>query len=225
MRNIPVFTTENGVASLILREIPYRRSAYCLIRDTQAPAAFAEECARFCLGAGAERVYATGHAALEQYPFHTSMLLMRRARAGLEETDASLFPVTEETVEEWRELCNRRMDRVPNAAWMTEEDGREMLKKGDGYFVHRDGRLLGIGRASGDSIDQLASAVPGGGRDTLLALAHGIFSDTICLTVASTNAPAMRLYNSLGFQPVRELSRWYILSPCQGKTLDKEGAL
>ena len=31
MKDIPAFTTENGIASLILREIPYREEAYIRI--------------------------------------------------------------------------------------------------------------------------------------------------------------------------------------------------
>ena len=37
MKDIPVFTTENGAASLILREIPYQQSAYIILRDTREP--------------------------------------------------------------------------------------------------------------------------------------------------------------------------------------------
>ena len=34
MKDFPVFTTENGVASLILKEIPYRGEAYIHLRDS-----------------------------------------------------------------------------------------------------------------------------------------------------------------------------------------------
>ena len=60
MRNIPVFTTEYGVGSLILREIPYRQEAYIRIQDTKEPEAFLGECVDFCKAAGAERIYGTG---------------------------------------------------------------------------------------------------------------------------------------------------------------------
>ena len=39
MKDFPLFTTENGVASLILKEIPYRSEAYIILRDTQSPEA------------------------------------------------------------------------------------------------------------------------------------------------------------------------------------------
>ena len=54
MRNIPVFTTEFGVGSLILREIPYRQEAYIRIQDTGQPEIFLKECVDFCKTAGAE---------------------------------------------------------------------------------------------------------------------------------------------------------------------------
>ena len=66
MKNIPMFTTENGVASLILQEIPYRREAYVHIRSTAAPEAFFRECVDFCKMAGAEKIYLTGHPLLEK---------------------------------------------------------------------------------------------------------------------------------------------------------------
>ena len=35
MKDFPVFTTEYGVASLTLKEVPYREEAYVLLRDVQ----------------------------------------------------------------------------------------------------------------------------------------------------------------------------------------------
>ena len=43
MKDFPVFTTENGVASLVLKEIPYRREAYITLRDSRTPEALLEE--------------------------------------------------------------------------------------------------------------------------------------------------------------------------------------
>ena len=48
MKDIPVFTTEFGVASLILKEIPYRREAYIRIQTTQQPQELLKECISFC---------------------------------------------------------------------------------------------------------------------------------------------------------------------------------
>jgi hypothetical protein len=149
MKDLPMFTTEYGIASLILREIPYRQEAYIRIVATEQPCALVEECAAFCRACGAEKVYATGHEDLEKYPLHTVIWLMRGSRGDLFQTDAALWPVLPENVDSWRSIYNERMSAVANAAYMNEADARAMLDAGDGYFIHRDGTLLGIGKASG----------------------------------------------------------------------------
>lgn len=211
MNDIPVFTSEYGAASLILKEIPYQGTAYVIIRDSLEPEKLIEECRGFCRACGADRVYATGHDALEKWPFYSAMWRLRCAVQSLPNTDAALWPVQEKTVNAWRDIYNEKVKRVPNGAWMTEADGREMLKKGDGYFIHRGEILLGIGRASGDVIDWVASTQPGAGADVVAALAHAVTEDTVSLTAASTNEKALRLYEKLGFMKTEEISRWYAL--------------
>lgn len=211
MRDFPVFTTEYGVASLILKEIPYQGTAFIILQDSLDPEKLLEECVSFCRVCGAEAVFATGHPCLESRPVYTAVWEMRCPSAELPDTDAALFPVQEATLEQWRSIYNKKVRMVPNGAWMTEKDGREMLKKGDGYFVHRDGTLLGIGRASGEMIDWVAAVRPGAGRDVVAALIHAVTADTAVLTVASENRKALSLYESLGFIKTKELSRWYRL--------------
>lgn len=209
MRDIPLFTTENGIANLILREIPYRAVAYVRIRETDDAETLIGECRDFCRSAGARKVYGMGHPALERYPFHTAMLRMERVRQSLPETDAVCRPVTEETLEFWRELYNRKMASVPNSAYMTIEDARKMLEKKDGYFAFREESMLGIGIASDGELKLLASTAPGAGADVALALMALLDSEKVTLEVASANSKAMALYNRLGFTEAEELSRWY----------------
>ena len=209
MKDFPAFTTENGVASLILREIPYREEAYIRIRSSLSAQALAEECAQFCTMCGAEKVYATGHEDLEKYPLHTSVLQMRADLASIADTDAALFPVQEQTAAQWRQIYNERMRDVANASWMTQRDEDEMLQKGDGYFVHRNGELLGIGRASAEKIDIVIAVKRGAGSEVLCALCHALTGDIVELEVASVNEKAVRLYERLGFLATKELSRWY----------------
>lgn len=211
MKDIPVFTSEYGAASLILKEIPYQGTAYVIIRDSLEPEKLVEECRGFCRVCGADRVFATGHATLEKWPLFTAECRMRCAARALPDTDAALLPVQERTLDTWRNIYNQKVKRVPIGAWMTEADGREMLKKGDGYFIHRGQMLLGIGRAAGDTIDWVAATQPGGGAEVVAALAHVVTEDTVSLTVASTNEKALRLYESLGFLKTEEISRWYAL--------------
>lgn len=209
MRDFPVFTTENGVASLILKEIPYRGIAYVRIQDSLDPKGLVDDCVSFCKAAGAKQIYATGHDFLENFPLHTTVLRMVCDKSALPDTDAALFPVQSDTVTQWQDHYNRRMKNVDNAAYMSGEDCKQMLVRGDGYFVHRGENLLGIGIAGADKIDAVISVVPGAGKDVLLALSHAVFSETISLEVASTNKRAIRLYESLGFIPVEECSNWY----------------
>ncbi len=209
MKNIPIFTTENGVASLVLQEIAYTGIAYVTIRSSQSPEALIQECADFCRMCGGERVYATGSDALTAYPFYTAVQYFQRPVEGLPETDAALFPVQEQTAGKWQELYNAKMKAVPNASWMRDQDVKELLQKGDGYFIHKNGHLLGIGRASEGRISVVAATEPGAGWEIVSALAYGLCGETVGLEVASENQKAVALYQRLGFLPVRELSRWY----------------
>ena len=208
MKDFPVFTTQYGVASLILKEIPYLHTAYITIGDSLEPAKLIEECAAFCRMCGAERVFATGHPYLDALPVYTAMWEMRCASASLGDTDAALWPVQEQTLDRWREIYNGKVKSLPNGAWMSQSDGAKMLNKGDGYFIHRDGKLLGIGRASGDIIDWVASVQAGAGAEVVRALNHAVSEDTVSVVVASVNHKAVRLYESLGFIKCREISRW-----------------
>lgn len=209
MKDLPMFTTEYGVASLVLREIPYRQEAYIRIVATEQPHGLVEECAAFCRACGAEKVYATGHEVLEQYPLHTAIWPMQGGREELPPTDAALWPVLPENVAFWRSIYNERMSVVANASYMSEADARTMLEAGDGYFIHRGETLLGIGKASGGRVEAVVSVCPGSGADIMAALAGVLTEDTINLEVASTNEKAIRLYEHLGFIRTGERSRWY----------------
>lgn len=207
MKDIPMFTTENGVASLFLQELPYSGIARVKLLSSVTPEALLEECVGFCRACGAEAVHASGHTMLEQYPVVTTILEMRGEVWG--KTDAALFPVQEETAEQWRTIANERLRGVDNAAHITRQSCREMVEEGSGYFVHRDGKLLGIGRVGDDGIELLASVVPGAGADVVRALAAIVPCDSLRLTVASTNIRAVRLYERLGFAITKEVSKWY----------------
>ena len=209
MKDLPMFTTEYGIASLILREIPYRQEAYIRIVATEQPCALVEECAAFCRACGAEKVYATGHEDLAKYPLHTIVWLMRGSREDMFQTDAALWPVLPENVDSWRSIYNERMSAVANAAYMNEADARTMLDAGDGYFIHRGGTLLGIGKAAGGKVEAVASVCPGSGGDIMAALSGILTEETITLEVASANEKAIRLYERLGFIRTGERSRWY----------------
>lgn len=209
MRDFPVFATENGVGSLILKEIPYCGIAYIRIRDASVPKLFLEECVDFCRVAGAARIYAMGHEILEGFPLHTAIWKMTCYRDSLPQTDAALFPVTEKTADYWQEVYNQKMKAVHNSTYMTRQDIRNMLNTGDGYFVHKNAELLGLGKASGSRIEAVISLKPGAGTQVVAALNHALTGQTVTLEVASANEKAVRLYEGLGFLKTEELAKWY----------------
>ena len=209
MKNIPFFTTQFGVAALTLREMPYQGKAYIKILDTQEPEQLLKECVDFCRAVGADEIFASGHEFLEKYPLHTALWLMRCSALSIGDTPASLWPVQEETVSQFRRIYNEKAKNLPNSVWMDDAEEKTMLKHGDGYFVHKDGTLLGIGRVKGEEIRFLASVQPGAGEDVVRALAHATTGDYIMLEVASANRKAIALYSRLGFIKTAELSAWY----------------
>lgn len=209
MKDFPVFPTSHGAASLTLKEIPYRREAYIKIQSTQEPELLLEECIGFCTACGAERIYASGHDFLGQFPLHTSVCQMKGCLFLSEEEIPSMFPVTEATVSKWREIYNDKMQRVDNASTLEARDESEILRSGGAYFVHRSGELLGIGWLVEDKLAAMAAVKPGAGEMVCKAMQSLIPQQTITLEVASTNQKAIRLYERLGFLKTEELSRWY----------------
>lgn len=217
MRNIPIFTTEYGVASLILKEIPYKGIAYIQIQDASEPLRFLQECCDFCKAAGAHRIYASGHSCLQKYPCYTEIWEMQCGADDLPYTDAVLKPITEGTLKIWREIHNARMSSVPNAATMTNKEAQKHMASGDGYFVFRGDMLLGIGIAAGGRIDSVISLCPGAGKDVLLALCQSQCSSQISLEVASMNQRAVSLYQRLGFAIAEKRECWYQVFPERDK--------
>lgn len=209
MKDIPMFTTEFGVASLILAEIPYRSIAYIRLQTASDPLALLNECVSFCRACGADHIYATGDDALTRFPFHTAVLKMQIDAAQLPETEAKLFPVLPENLEQWRALYNQRFADVPMSAYMTEKAAKQMLADGSGYFVHKDGKLLGIGKFADNKLEAVATAIPGTGQDAVAALCTLATDSIITLEVAGANARAVKLYKKMGFVAVQNLSEWY----------------
>ena len=211
MKDFPVFTTDYGVSSLILREIPYRQEAYIHIQDVQ-PEGFAEhlkECVSFCKMAGAEKIYASGHDQLEAYPLNASVYEMR-GTAWVDRTKLeNLFPVTEETVTRWRGIMNEQLRNVDNAATLTAFDEKKILNSGGAYFIHHSGELLGVGWMEDTKLLMMAAAKPGAGERVMHSLMSLIEETDITLEVASTNTRAIRLYEKLGFTKTREIVRWH----------------
>ena len=211
MKDFPVFTTDWGVSSLILREIPYRAEAYIHIQDIQ-PEGFEEhlkECAAFCRMAGADRVYATGTQLLQAYPEYMSVYEMRGMAWVNPEKMVNLFPVTEQTVGRWRGLMNERLRGVDNAATLTAFDEKKIVQSGGAYYIHRSGELLGLGWMEDTKLLLVAAVKPGAGETVMHSLMSLVEGADMTIEVASTNDRAIRLYEKLGFMKIREVVKWY----------------
>ena len=211
MKDFPVFTTDWGVSSLILREIPYRAEAYIHIQDVQ-PEGFEEhlkECAAFCRMAGADRVYATGTQLLQAYPEYMSVYEMRGMAWVDPEKMVNLFPVTEQTVGRWRSLMNERLRGVDNAATLTAFDEKKIVQSGGAYYIHRSGELMGLGWMEDTKLLLVAAVKPGAGETVMHSLMSLVEGADMTIEVASTNDRAIRLYEKLGFMKMREVVKWY----------------
>lgn len=211
MKDIPLFTSEYGAASLVLREIPYRQRAYITLQSSLEPALLLEECIGFCRACGAETVFAAGHSYLHRFPKECSILQMEADARLLAKADAELIPVTEETAGNWRELSNRYTANVPMAAALSRKDDGMLIKSA--YFVRKDGSLIGIGKLRDNQLEQIVSLVPGMGQTIVRTLARLVNDDRIRLEVADNNFRALQLYTRLGFVQTEVLSDWYRVFP------------
>lgn len=111
MKDIPVFSCPDGIATLILREVPFRGEGYILVRGVFGTLeGLLAECAGFCRAAGVERLFAAGEADFSGYPAAIRILERRAPRASLLPAPEAvrLVPVTEETAADWAREYNAR---------------------------------------------------------------------------------------------------------------------
>lgn len=209
MKDIPVFTTDYGVASLILAEIPYKQTAYIHIRSSLPGETekLIDECVGFCKACGAEQVFATASEPPENLPLHHIIYEMRGQYTPGEQ--GCLWPVTEESLSLWQETANHRLAGVDGSATITASYARDLLHGGGAYFVHEEQKLLGIGLIQQQTLHLIAATVPGAGEKVLRTLLSLCPREPIRLEVASTNLPALRLYERQGFLKTGEIARWY----------------
>lgn len=213
MKDFPVFTTEWGAASLILREVPYRQEAYVHIQASETPEELLKECISFCRMVGADRVFARGHEMLEENPPCAIIYEMRGDARADESQVEHLWPVTEQTVGKWRTMMNERLTKVDHASTLESRQEKELVASGGAYFVHRDGELLGGGWIVDGELKLVAAFQPGAGTRVMHTLMSLMPGAQMRLEVVSTNAKALHLYEKLGFIRTAEVRRWYRVFP------------
>lgn len=214
MKNIPVFTASAGVATLILAEIPYKQTAYILIRSVWTdPAALLDECGRFCRMAGAETVYASWEDQLLPGEPVYEMLSMSCRKAELPPPSGplELVPLTPENSQAYLSIYNHCFRLVPGAATYTERDLKRLYDTDMAWLARKDGHFAAIAEISREGLEGIG-VLPefrGLGFDLAATVLQMVPSLTVSLKVASTNAPALRLYERLGFSAGPVISRWF----------------
>lgn len=205
MKDIPVFTSEHGVASLILNEIPYRQEAYVIVRGVFGSLTkLLAHCADFCRAAGAQAVFAHAQDALD-YPVHARLMERSVSRRTLPGSTLTLQAVTQDTARQWADAYNRCFRSVVASKPCTPQEALTSL--GEASFVCEEGKRIGLGAVRKSQLLAIAAFVPGRGADVLCALTKQM--QTITLLCAVENVRAMRLYDSLGFSRGDIRKTWY----------------
>ena len=211
MKDIPVFSTNNGVATIALQQIPYTGFAHITVHSSMDLHAFLKECVEFCRAVGAARILACGHSQLVKFPVFTRILHMQMPVP--ENTfHAYLFPVTETSLDHWLNIYNTAMASVSNAVILSRQMGKEILKKGTAYYVHDGSEVLGIGIVDDDTVQAIVSCRKGAGECVMKTLCGAVCGDTVRVEVAENNMSAMKLYERMGFVATNISKTWYDLT-------------
>ncbi len=202
MKDLPLFPCADGMASLILNEIPYRGEAYVLIRSVfGSQERLLRDCGNFCRQAGAQAVYVSGEGDFRQLPVYARLVARSLDKALLPQSRA----VAEKTEDpQWAEMYNQRFRQVHAA--------KTYLKTPpDSYYIVLDGERIGLGQIIDDELAAVASLKMGFGLDCVCALSQRIHQQRVHLLCAEENIPAVRLYDRLGFSRDCTKRLWYIL--------------
>ena len=200
MKDIPIFTGCDGIATLILREIPYRGEGYVLIRSVfTSLEACMRECESFCRAAGAETVYFSGNADFSAFPIYARLIEREIETATLPPTEACARRTVDAT--RWAQIYREKFAAVPAA-----QTCREAV---DAYDIFRHGVQIGIGQIEGNLLRSVASVEHGCGADCVAALAKLCKEKILRLLCAEQNERAMKLYDRLGFSRGEVKETWY----------------
>lgn len=218
MNNIPVFLSQGGTATLILREIPHKAVAYILLQ-TVIPEnldRMVAECADFCRQCGAAVCAVSCRdkdISLGPEPDY-AIYQMTAAKKDLP-APAGIFtltPMDQENAEAYCTVYNRCFQQVTNAVTYDRSHLQRIVREQQQAFLAmRDGVLQGMGELHGNELAAvgLLPEYRGRGRELVLALLEKCPGPELSLTVASDNRRALALYESLGFQIAGVESQWY----------------
>lgn len=216
MKDIPMFTGQYGLASLILKEIAVSGRAYVLVRSVWngQTHAFLQECRDFCRAVGAQTVYASYEnedlPAVHAY----DMLTMETEKAKLPQgKPVKLEPLTPENGEVYLDIYNACFREVIGAASYGKQDLQRLYDKDCAFLAKVDGSYAAVAEISEEGMESIA-VLPqyrGSGYDLSLTVLPMVPRKTIRLKVASTNERAISLYRRLGFAQTGVAGRWWKL--------------
>ncbi len=217
MNNIPVFTSQGGTATLILREIPVSQRAYVLLR-TVLPGMeehLVAECASFCRMCGAEQIFVSwADGDLPFLPPAYDIYLLHVSKSALPEgKPVQLTPMAPENDAIYQRIYNRCFSQVSHAASYDRGQIARIYREHQKAFLALDeeDRPYGIGELHGDELAAIA-VLPnhrGTGMDLAISLLRLCPGEDLKVTVASDNEAAMHLYEKLGFHLFGVESRWF----------------
>ena len=220
MKNIPVFLGQDGTASLVLKEIPHKGVGYVLLRTIQPgrEAGLIQECADFCRSCGADQVLVSqGPEPLSGLPHVCDMLLLQAELATLPVPShpVELVPICPDNDAIYQRIYNVCFQDVTNAATYDRAEIARIYREQQQAFLalSTDGTPMGIGELHGNELAAIGLTPEyrgkGLSRALALTLLHRCPGPVLELTVASDNAPALALYDALGFRVHRRISAWY----------------
>ena len=219
MKNIPVFISQGGTATLILTEIPHRGIAYVVLR-TVIPGGLSpmlQECAAFCHSCGAKLCFVSPGDTGEQLPFPHAYDIyhLRIAKSSLPILDSpiSLTPINPDNDTIYQQIYNQCFQSVSHALTYDRSQIDRIYRCGQQAFLAltNTGTPCGIGELHENELAAvgLLPDYRGCGMELTLSLLAHCPGPEITLTVASDNLPALKLYSKLGFSVCGIESKWY----------------
>ena len=215
MKDIPVFTGAHGVATLVLRQIPWSGTAYVLVRAIWDDAkGFLEECLGFCRACGAQKVYATNGMEELPLPHAYDMCTFSMEKTALpkgETLEAELL--TGENQKDFLSVYDTCFRTLPNAAAYEEKTLHTMIQEQTAFLYRRCGVPAAIAQISKQGLETIGvlPAFRGLGYPLALTVLPMVPNLTLHLKTISVNHSALELYRRLGFKPAGTESRWWCL--------------
>lgn len=217
MNNIPIFTAVNGMATLILKEVPVCGRAYVMLRSVWngKTAALLEECAQFCRAVGAEEIFACddGNELPAEAAYEVVELSISKDALPKPQKPVELVPLRQDNSAEYLRIFNGCFRDLHSAASYGPADIRRLLGKDLAFLARVDGQYAGIAEL-GDNYLEAVAVLPqfrGLGFDLTASVLAKLPGPVVRLKVASTNERALRLYRRMGFGEDRTVRKWFRL--------------